>query len=147
MFTTRITVRGYETDFLGHLNGSVYVQYADHALWECGRAAGAPAEELIADGVGPVNLATTIRYHRELRAGDVVDVSCRFVWGEGKTFRVEQEFRRPDGLLAAEVSSVCGLLDLNGRRLLPDPARVWRDIATFPELLDLERRRLVGASR
>lgn len=138
MFTTRITVRGYETDSLGHLNGSVYVQYADHTRWECGRAAGAPAEELVANGIGPVNLETTIRYHRELRAGDLVDVSCSFMWGDGKTFRVEQEFRKPDGTLAAAVTSVCGLLDLNERRLLPNPAEVWRDVATFPEVLDLE---------
>ena len=58
---------------------------------------------MLASGVGPVNLETNIRYQNELRGGDEVDVSCAFLWGDGKTFRVEQELRRADGVLAAEV--------------------------------------------
>jgi len=76
---------------------------------------------LIASGVGPVALEATIRYQRELRCGDEVDVSCRFVQGERKTFRIEQEYRRPDGTLVAERAGVDGLLDLQQRRLVPDP--------------------------
>jgi acyl-CoA thioester hydrolase len=73
-------------------------------------------------------LQDTIRYHRELRAGDELAVSCAFVWGEGKTFRAEQEFRLGDGTLVAELSSVCGLLDLRSRRLVSQPAERWRSL-------------------
>ena len=38
------------------------------------------------------------------RTSDVeVEVSCVFVWGAGKSFRVEQEIRMTDGTLAAEI--------------------------------------------
>ncbi|MBB4935099.1 acyl-CoA thioester hydrolase [Lipingzhangella halophila] len=136
-FRTRVGVRGYELDTQGHLNGTVYHQYGEHARWECLRAAGISVDALLATGVGPVTLESTIRYHRELRGGDEVDVSCSFVWGSGKTFRVEQEFRRPDGELIAEISSTGGLMDLAERHLVADPAEHWRALATEPAVLNL----------
>jgi acyl-CoA thioester hydrolase len=136
-FTVHLAVRSYEIDTLGHLNGAFYVSYADHARYECAQAAGVGADVLRGAGIGPVNLETTIRYLGELRSGDEVEVTCAFVWGEGKTFRARQEFRRPDGSVAAEVTSVCGLLDRNVRRLLPDPAERWRALASRPAILGL----------
>ena len=140
-FTARVAVRHYELDAQGHVNGAVYVQWADHVKWLCVRAAGGTVDAFRAGGAGPINLETTIRYHHELRHGDEVDVTCAFVWGDGKTFRIEQEFRTPDGMLVAEVTSVCGLLDLRERRLLPDPAEYYRRaVATVPERLGLASR-------
>ncbi len=92
-------------------------QYGDHARWELLRAAGIGTDDL-RSGVGPVTLENTIRY---LRAGDEVDVTCAFEWSEGRTFRVRQEFPRPAGELAAELTGVGGLLDLRARRLVDDP--------------------------
>ncbi|WP_394820601.1 acyl-CoA thioesterase [Pendulispora albinea] len=136
-FQVRISVRVYELDLNGHLGGAAYIHYADHVRWQLCRAAGVSFDELRASGVGPINLETTVRYHRELRADDEVDISCTFVFGEGKTFRVQQQFRRSDGTLAAEVISVGGLLDLKDRKLVPDPASHWRAVARSPELLGL----------
>jgi acyl-CoA thioester hydrolase len=134
---TRFTVRSYELDQNGHLNGSVYMQWADHARWESAREAGIDVDELLASGVGPVNLETTIRFHRELRAGDQVSVSCAFEWTDGVTMRVVQEFRKTDGTLCAELVSVGGLLDLEERRLVRDPRSRWREVARVPELIGL----------
>jgi acyl-CoA thioester hydrolase len=137
-FRVQIAVRGYEIDAQGHLSGVVYLQYGEHARWECLRAAGITPHKLAAAGVGPVQLETTIRFHRELRAGDEVDVSCVFVWGaSNKTFRVQQDFHRADGILVAELANVGGLLDLEERRLVADPAGQFRSLATAPELLGL----------
>ncbi|MEO3785493.1 acyl-CoA thioesterase [Actinocorallia sp. B10E7] len=136
-FTVRLEVRSYELDPQLHVNGAVYQQYADHSRFACVQAAGVSVEELIGDGLGPVNLETVIRYHRELRGGDEVDVSCAWVWGNGKTYRVEHVLRLPDGTPAAEVRHVSGLLDLRNRRLVDDPAARWRERAERPELLGL----------
>ncbi|MCK7625686.1 acyl-CoA thioesterase [Streptomyces sp. RS10V-4] len=136
-FAVPVTVRGYETDTQGHLNQSVYLQYAEHARWSALQAAGIPQATLVAGGIGPVTLETTIRYRRELRAGDEVEVSCRFVWSEGKTFTIEQTVRKADGTPAAEISAVCGILDLTARRLVPDPRAALRPLATDPGVLGL----------
>jgi len=101
------------------------------------RAAGIDQDDLLARGVGPVSLEESIRFHHEVRAGEELEVSCTFLWGEGKTFRVEQQLRRPDGVLAAEAANVGGVLDLKERRLVQDPGAVWRSVADRPELLGL----------
>jgi acyl-CoA thioester hydrolase len=137
IFTVRITVRGYELDTQGHLNQAIYLQYAEHARWELLRAAGITQDTLIASGVGPVALETTIRYLRELRGGDQVDVTCGFAWGEGRTFRVEQDYRLADGTDVAQLVGVVGLLDLRTRRLVADPRERLRALASTGELLDV----------
>ncbi|WP_431681431.1 acyl-CoA thioesterase [Kitasatospora sp. KL5] len=136
-FTVPITVRGYETDSQGHLNQSVYLQYAEHARWAYLENAGVRQADLLAKGVGPVVLETTVRYKRELRAGEDVAVSCRFVWGEGRTFGVEQSIVKADGTLAAEVTAVGGFLDLSARRLVADPREPMRALASDPAALGL----------
>ncbi|MFR9788193.1 acyl-CoA thioesterase [Streptomyces sp. MB22_4] len=136
-FSVRVTVRGYETDVQGHLNQAVYLNYAEHARWALLQAAGVSQTGLVRTGVGPVVLETTIRYLRELLAGDEVDVTCAFEWSGGKTFTVRQEIRRTDGTLAAQLSGVGGLLDLKERKLVADPAKVFEELSTDPALFGL----------
>ncbi|MFK0025954.1 acyl-CoA thioesterase [Streptomyces sp. NPDC090798] len=136
-FSVPVTVRGYETDIQGHLNQSVYLQYAEHARWCLLDAAGIGQTELISKGVGPVTLETTIRYLRELRAGDRTEVTCAFTWGEGKIYRIGQTIRKADGTVAAEVTAVGGLLDLKERRLVADPRVYFRALAADPGVFGL----------
>lgn len=136
-FRVRITVRGYELDTQGHLNQAVYLQYSEHARWECLRAAGISQDRLLSTGVGPVALEVTLKYRRELRGGDQVDVSCEFRWGEGKTFQIAQDYTRPDGTQVATLIGVGGLLDLSARRLVPNPRERFRELATNPGPLNL----------
>ncbi|MFC8195555.1 acyl-CoA thioesterase [Streptomyces sp. NPDC057298] len=136
-YAVPVTVRGYETDVQGHLNQAVYVNYAEHARWSLLQAAGITQAGLVAKGVGPVSLEMTVRYLRELRAGDEVEVTCDFEWGEGKTFRIRQTIRRTDGAVAAEITAVGGLMDLKERRLVADPREYFRALATDPQLFGL----------
>lgn len=82
-------------------------------------------------------LETTIRYRRELLAGDEVAVTCRFDWGEGKTFRIEQTIRKTDGTVAAEITAVGGLMNLKERRLVADPREHFKELASDPGLFGL----------
>jgi acyl-CoA thioester hydrolase len=136
-FTVRVTARGYEADANAHVAGVVLLQYGQHARWECLRSAGVDHAELRARGISPVSLEEQIRFHAEVFPGDELQVSCRFLWGERKTFRAVQQIRRSDGSMAAEVTNVGGLLDLEQRRLIPDPGAVWRSVATAPAVLGL----------
>ncbi|MER5214334.1 acyl-CoA thioesterase [Streptomyces sp. NPDC002838] len=136
-FSVPVTVRGYETDVQGHLNQSVYLSYAEHARWSLIQEAGISQDRLIGKGVGPVVLETTIRYRRELLAGDEVEVTCDFAWTEGKTFRIEQTIRKTDGTVAAEITGVGGLLDLKERRLVADPREYFKELASDPSRFGL----------
>ncbi|MET9486417.1 acyl-CoA thioesterase [Nocardia sp. NPDC006630] len=137
-FRIRIEVRVSDLDPQLHVTGAAYQQFADHSRFECVQAAGISVAELLAGGLGPVNLETVIKYHRELRAGDAVEVSCSWVWGEGKTYRVEHDLIRADGELSATVAHVSGLMDLRTRRLVANPAQEWAKRATDPTLLGVQ---------
>lgn len=136
-FQIRIGVRGYELDPRGHVNQAVYLQYAEHARWECLHAAGITHDLMHESGVGPVTLEVTIRYLAELRSADEVDVTCEFHWGSGKTFEVRQDFARPNGDRVAHLTAVTGLLDLTARRLVDDPAGRLRSLTDSPEMVGL----------
>ncbi|MGW8062482.1 acyl-CoA thioesterase [Streptomyces ziwulingensis] len=136
-FSVPVTVRGYETDTQGHLNQAVYLNYAEHARWSLLQAAGIRQAGLVARGVGPVSLETTVRYRRELLAGDEAEVTCAFEWGEGRTFRMVQVIRKADGTVAAEIEGVGGLIDLTARKLVADPRQRFKELASEPGLLGL----------
>ncbi|MFE9022722.1 acyl-CoA thioesterase [Streptomyces sp. NPDC007808] len=136
-FSVPVTVRGYETDVQGHLNQAVYLNYAEHARWALLQTAGISQTGLISKGVGPVALETTIRYRRELLAGDEVEVTCAFVWGGGKTFSIEQTIRKADGTVAAEITAVGGILDLKERKLVDHPDEIFKELASDPALFGL----------
>ncbi|WP_410659836.1 acyl-CoA thioesterase [Amycolatopsis sp. lyj-112] len=138
-FRVTLDIRTDDLDVNGHVRGPAYLAYADHARWECVWAAGVDPLVLKAENLGPVNLETTIRFRRELRARARIDVLTRFTWEPGKVSRVVQEFVAPDGAVVAEVESLSGLLDLESRRLVADPGQYWRKYAARPEILGLAR--------
>jgi acyl-CoA thioester hydrolase len=136
-FFVRVRVRGYEIDTQGHLNWAQYLHYAEHARWECLAAAGITQERLLASGIGPAALDVRVKFRRELHGGDEIDVGCVFEFGTGKTFQVRQDFRGLDGLLAADLTSMTGLIDLAERKLVVNPAERLRALAADPSVLGL----------
>jgi acyl-CoA thioester hydrolase len=117
-FRTRIKVRHYELDTLGHLNHAVYHSYGEVARLELFEQSGALR------GLGnlaAVLLETHVVFRRELRAGDVVDVTCEVKFGSGKTFKMDSNIVKVDGTPAAEITCTLGLMDLERRKLVADP--------------------------
>jgi YbgC/YbaW family acyl-CoA thioester hydrolase len=143
-FSVRVAVRSDEIDVNGHLNHAIYHRYGEHARIEHLTAAGCSIARIRERGVGIVLLETHVRFLRELRRGDVVDVDSRLTFGAGKTFEVAHTLRRvsadggaagePD-VVAAEITCRMGLLDSTTRRLLPEPRARLVELATVPELL------------
>jgi acyl-CoA thioester hydrolase len=143
-FSVRVAVRDYEIDARGHVSALVYQQWAHFASMACIRDAGARIDELTAQGLGPIDLEVTTRFHRELRLGDEVDVTCAFKWNSGRTYRTMQEIRKPDGTLVAEVNTLGAVLDLAKRRMIANPADRLRSITDFPERLGLSQPQSIG---
>lgn len=118
-FRTRIKVRHYELDSLGHLNHAVYHSYGEVSRLELFEAAG--DGQLREQNLAPVLLESHVVYRRELRGGDVVDVSCDVRFGDGKIFWMDSRIVKLDGTLSAEISCTVGLMDLARRKLVDDP--------------------------
>ena len=137
VFSVPVTVRGYELDTQGHLNQAVYLQYSEHARWEMLRAAGIGQNDLIAGGIGPIVVEVNVKYLRELRGGDEVDVTCEFGWAEGKVYRLGQQILKKDGTLCADIVVVGGIMDLRTRKLVPNPAERLAAVASDPAVLGI----------
>jgi acyl-CoA thioester hydrolase len=120
-FSIRIAVRSYEIDALGHVNQAVYHSWAEYARTELLRSVGLPLEAVLGSGTAPVLLTGEMRYLRELRADDEVDVSAVLRFGEGRTFHIDSVITRLDGTVSAEFTGTFGLMDLTARRLVHDP--------------------------
>ncbi|EID53500.1 putative thioesterase [Saccharomonospora xinjiangensis XJ-54] len=120
-FRTRIKVRHYELDSLGHVNHAVYHQYGEVARLELFEKAGGIDSGLAELGMAPVLLESHIVYRRELRSGDEVDVSCRASFGDGKVFWMTNEIVKLDGTLSADIRCTLGLMDLTLRKLVAQP--------------------------
>lgn len=133
----RLVVRTYEVDDQGHVNGAAYLNYAEHARWECLRAAGIARRAVREHRLALVHVEERVRHHREVRAGDHLELSTMFVWGDGETFGARTVILLEDGTLAAEVTATAGLLDLGTRHMVPDPAGRLRDLATAPGRIGL----------
>jgi acyl-CoA thioester hydrolase len=120
-FRIQIKVRQYELDSLGHLNHAVYHSYGEVARIEALERAGGGKDGLRAENISPVLLESHIVYRRELRGGDVVDVTSEVEFGSGKVFYIKHEIYKRDGTLSAEIKCTLGLMDLEGRKLVDDP--------------------------
>ncbi|MFC4946066.1 acyl-CoA thioesterase [Pseudonocardia sp. GCM10023141] len=134
-FAVRIVVRSYEVDANQHVNHAIYHRYGEHARTEHLAAAGCSMARLVERGMGIVLLETHVRFLRELRHGDDVEIDSRIAFGAGKTFEMAHTLRRADGVVAAEISCRMGLLDAAARRLLAEPRERLSEIATDPGLI------------
>jgi acyl-CoA thioester hydrolase len=120
-FRTQIKVRHYELDTLGHLNHAVYHSYGEVSRLELFESAGMSRGGLREANLAAVLLESHISFRRELRGGDVVEVTCEAKFGSGKTFHMDSNFYKLDGTLAAEITCTLGLMDLERRKLVEDP--------------------------
>ncbi|KOX03197.1 hypothetical protein ADK66_28770 [Micromonospora sp. NRRL B-16802] len=136
--STHIIIRSDDIDSNGHVRGSQYLSYAVHARWSALAEAGLSVKKLAAAGFGPVELDVSIKYRRELMLGDEIDVETRFEYPSPKIVKVVQStIRRSDGTVAAEVTSLTGLMNLTERKLVDNAAAVWRRFLREPSIVDL----------
>ncbi|MFF5991988.1 acyl-CoA thioesterase [Prauserella flavalba] len=126
-FRVQIKVRQYELDSLGHVNHAVYHQYAEVARTSLAEAAGATKGGLEEARLATVMLESHISFRRELRYGEVVDVTCETKFGEGKTFRMDSNIYKADGTLSAELTCTLGLMDLDRRKLVAEPRKRFEE--------------------
>ncbi|MBE6876080.1 MAG: acyl-CoA thioesterase [Ruminococcus sp.] len=82
--TSFLTVRGYELDSFGHVNNSVYSQYAETAMWECFSVHGL-LDVMQENGLFPVIMESHFRYMHELKLLEKV--------------RIESDMKASSGLI------------------------------------------------
>ncbi|MBE0595937.1 MAG: acyl-CoA thioesterase [Desulfuromonadales bacterium] len=108
------------TDELGHLNHVQAVEYLQSARLDLYDACGLrPAGSETPLGTIVVNL--NVNYRRECFLGDRLRVTTRLLSLGSKSFRVEQQIVRPDGVVAIDAVVTSVVMEMASRRVIAVP--------------------------
>ncbi|WP_024861537.1 acyl-CoA thioesterase [Ruminococcus flavefaciens] len=106
----KLTVRGYELDSFGHVNNSVYLQYAETALWNFFKVHGLLAT-IVDEGLFPVIMESTQRYIHELRMMDEVRIDTEVTCSGGIVSYKHNIINKNTGLVSCRVSGKLAYVD------------------------------------
>jgi acyl-CoA thioester hydrolase len=101
---------------------------------------GFPMGEFVRRRLGPVVMKEEVEYFKEVGLLDQLRVTLTTAGlsGDGSRFRVRNEFFRPDGKLAATVTSTGGWLDLSIRKLVAPPEGLLKAMQALHRTDDFE---------
>lgn len=118
--TFRGTVNTWECDEVGHMNVQFYVARASDAGFYMRDALGISPSVVRNEGRAVVALEEHVRFLRELRAGDIMNMRTRLVEMRDTTVVTFHEmFNSASGETSATIVAVSGYFDLKTRKLIP----------------------------
>lgn len=122
-FTTRLRVRHYEMDVLGHVNNAVYQHYLEQAAIEHSESLGFTFARYRELGGVFVMRKITIDYRRPAVAGDALAISTWVGQMRGpRAVRFYEIHRAADGELLLSAEALWAWLDLQSQRPRAIPA-------------------------
>lgn len=119
--TYRGLVMPEETDAFGHMGTTYYMAKFTVALGQLYGRSGFSIPDMIKEGVALVAVEQTIRYHRELKALDMVTVESGFLHVGEKSARLRHRLLKGDGTLCASFEQVSVFFSLQQRRSMVIP--------------------------
>jgi acyl-CoA thioester hydrolase len=137
-FRRTLQVRWSDIDFLAHMKNTAYLDAAVDVRFLYFESRGLAARDFTGLGIGPVVQRDQVEYFRELRFLDQYTVTHEMAAASDdySRFMLRNEFYRPDGKLAARLTSTGGWLDLAKRQLIAPPAVVAAALAALARTAD-----------
>ena len=139
-FERRMTAGWGDMDFNAHMRNTAYLDMSATLRMMFFAEHGFPMDEFRRLRVGPVVPKDEIDYLREVNLIDElrVDLSIAGLADDGSRWLMRNEFFRPDGNLAARVTSAGGWLDLATRKLVAPPATLRAVLDVLPRTSDCQ---------
>jgi acyl-CoA thioester hydrolase len=130
-FQRKLRVRWADIDFLAHMKNTAYLDAAVDIRFLYFESCGLAAADFAGLGIGPVVQRDNAEYFRELRFLEEYTVTHRLAGSseDFSRFMLRNEFFRPDGKLAARLTSTGGWLSLKARKLVAPPPPVRASLA------------------
>ncbi len=124
-FLTRLRVRSYELDALGHVNHAVYLNYFELARFEALETGGFPLAQMTEQGWGVHVVRIEVDYRRECRQGDSLLIRTGVGSYRHSSMTIHQRLEREGSdEVAAEARVVAVWVGANGRPMpIPEPVR------------------------
>ena len=94
VFLTEFQVRGYELDGNGHVNHSVYLNYAEHARWEMLEQGSGSVDYFKKAGVAPVIVRAEVDYREACVTGEWLVIETVVLELKSRTARIRQSIKK-----------------------------------------------------
>ena len=121
IFSYPTYIKETHLDAFGHMNNAAYLTVFEEARWDLITKNGFGIEKINEIGLGPTILEVHLKYLRELKARDVVDIQTRLISYQKKIGVLEQTFVR-GAEVCAQAQFTFGLFSIKERKLvLPTP--------------------------
>jgi len=128
VFKKSFHVRWGDTDANAHMRNTAYLDMAADVRMMYFQDCGFSEPEFKGLRLGPIAMKDQLEYYREMKMLEPMDVTLELagISEDGSRFHFRNTFYRRDGAMAAQVTSECGWLNLDLRRLAapPEPLRM-----------------------
>jgi len=140
MFERKLTAGWGDMDFNSHMRNTAYLDKSADVRMMYFSENGFPMAEFHRLRMGPVILRDELDYYREVGLLEEIRVTLELaeLSADGSRFLLQNAFYRPDGKLIARVRSKGGWLDLNTRKLIAPPDKLFAAMRRAPRSEDFQ---------
>lgn len=121
----KLLVRELHLDTFGHMNNAMYLSILEEARWQLITERGYSLKEIQRRGQGPVILEVNLKFLKELKLREEIEIHTSLIDYPGKVGRLKQEILNSKGELSAEAVFTLALFDLKERKII-EPTPEWR---------------------
>ncbi len=138
MYEKKLYASWGDMDFNAHMRNTAYLDKAGDVRMMFFAEHGFPMSEFLRLKIGPVIKKDEIKYFGEVNLLDELKVNLAVAGlaEDGSRWVMRNEFFRPDGKLAATVTSAGGWLDLSARRIVAAPGKLLEALKSLPKTGD-----------
>jgi len=119
-------------DTFGHMNNAKYLSLFEEARWDLITKNGFGMKEMRKLGIGPTILEINIRFLKELRVRDEIDIETQVISYEGKIGKLQQRILIGEVVYCVAVFTIA-LFDMSTRKMIL-PNKEWLAAVGVSEL-------------
>ncbi len=127
-FKYAVQIKETNLDLFGHVNNATYLTLFEEARWEMMVSRGYPVEKVLSEKKGPIILDVQLKFLRELKARDQVDITFEIIEIKKKTATGKQQMifssGEKQGQVASELIFTSAFFDMSARKII-EPNDLW----------------------
>lgn len=134
MFEKTLFAGWGDMDFNAHMKNTAYLDKSGDVRMLFFADNGFPMKEFSRLRIGPVVMKDEVEYFKEINLLEEIRATLAIAGlsKDGSRFIIQNEFYRPDGKLAARVTSTGGWMDLAARKLTVPPEGLLKALGSLP---------------
>lgn len=122
VFHSKLIIKEHHLDTFGHVNNAAYMEILEGARWDFLTEHDFGLNTIQALQCGPVVLEFTLKFKKELRLRQLVNIETKILSYDKKIGTMSQKIIDAESALCCEALLVFGFFDLKARKLiLPTP--------------------------